>query len=77
MATQMQLKALFGRKSHGFFLERKNSHKVVCFSALCFMFTLTWITEKELERVIKESLKTKQRAEIVSASLLSKALILA
>ena len=34
-------------------LERKNNNKVVSFSALFFMFTLTWITEKELERVIE------------------------
>ena len=27
--------------------------KVVSFSALFFTFTLTWITEKELERVIQ------------------------
>ena len=32
-------------------LERKNINKVGSFSALFFMFTLTWITEKELERV--------------------------
>ena len=55
MATQMQLKVLFGRKSHGRpdFIERKNNNKVVSFSTLFFMFTLTWITEKELERVIE------------------------
>ena len=35
-------------------LERKNN-KVVSFSALFFMFTLTWITEKELERVIENN----------------------
>ena len=34
-------------------LDRKNNNKVVSFSTLFFMFTLTWITEKELERVIK------------------------
>ena len=50
MATQMQLKVLFGRKSHGLpgLLERKNN-KVGSFSALFFMFTLTWIREKELD----------------------------
>ena len=32
---------------------KKNNNKVVSFSALFFMFTLTWITEKELERVIE------------------------
>ena len=34
-------------------LERNNNKKVVSFSALFFMFTLTWRTEKELERVIE------------------------
>ena len=32
-------------------LKRKNNNKVVSFSTLFFMFTLTWLTEKELERV--------------------------
>ena len=41
----MQLKVLCGRKSHG----RPGYNKVV--SALFFVFTLTRITEKELERV--------------------------
>ena len=31
-------------------LERKNNNKVVSFSTLLLMLTLTWITEKELER---------------------------
>ena len=31
----------------------KTNNKVVSFSALFFMFTLMWITEKELERVIE------------------------
>ena len=31
----------------------KNNNKVVSFSTLFLMFTLTWITEKELERVIE------------------------
>ena len=44
MANQMRLKVLF---------RRKNNNKVVPFSALFFMFTLTWTTEKELERVIE------------------------
>ena len=35
-------------------LESKNNDKVVSFSALFFMFTLMWITEKELERGRKE-----------------------
>ena len=34
-------------------LARKNNNKVVSFSTFFFMFTLTWITEKELERVIE------------------------
>ena len=54
MANQIKLKVLFGRKSHGrpdFQREKKN--KVVSFSTLFVMFTLTWITEKELERVIE------------------------
>ena len=32
---------------------KKNNNEIVPFSALIFMFTLTWITERELERVIK------------------------
>ena len=32
-------------------LKRKNNGKGVSFSTLFFMFTLTWLTEKELERV--------------------------
>ena len=32
---------------------RKSNNKVVSFSALFFMFTLTWTTEKELERVFE------------------------
>ena len=32
---------------------RKDNNKVVSFSALFFMFTLTWTTEKELEQVTK------------------------
>ena len=53
MATQMQLKVLFRKQSHGRLLERKNNNKVLSFSTLFLMFTLTWITEKELERVIE------------------------
>ena len=44
MATPIRLKVLF---------RRKNNNKVVSFSALFFMFTLTWTTEKELEGVIE------------------------
>ena len=32
---------------------KNNNNKVVSFSAIFFMLTLTWITEKELERVIE------------------------
>ena len=32
-------------------LKRRNNNKVVSFSTLFFMFTLTWLTVKELERV--------------------------
>ena len=49
MATQMQLKVLFGWKSQG----RPDNNKVVSFSALVFVLTLTWVTEKVLERVIE------------------------
>ena len=51
-----------------FYLERKNNNKVVSFSAL-FMFTLTWITEKELERVIEnkgDEFRRKKNIEIQS-----------
>ena len=67
MATEMQLKVLIGRKSHG----RLDNIKVVSFSALFFMFTLTWITEKELERVIEnkgDEFRGKKNMEIQSRS---------
>ena len=60
MATQMQLKVLF---------RRKNNNKVVPFSTLFFMFTLTWTTEKELERVIAnkgDEFRRKKNMEIQS-----------
>ena len=60
MATQMRLKVLF---------RRKNNNKVVSFSALFFMFTVTWTTEKELERVIEnkgEEFCRKKNMEIES-----------
>ena len=63
MATQMQLKVLFGRKSQG----RPDNNKVVSFLALFFVFTLTWITEKELERVIEnkgDEFRRKKNMEI-------------
>ena len=52
MATEMQLKVLFGKKSHGpmrLDFRKKKQRKVVSFSMLFFMFTLMWITKKELE----------------------------
>ena len=55
MATQMQLKVLFGRKLHGRpddFKKEKTTTKLCLFRPY-FLFTLTWITEKELERVIE------------------------
>ena len=55
MATQMQLKVVFGKKSPGRpdFWKEKTTTKSFFFSTLYLMFTLTWITEKELERVIE------------------------
>ena len=49
MATQMQRKKIAWPLG---LLERKKN-KVVSFSTLFLMFTLTWITEKELEPVIE------------------------
>ena len=57
MATEMQLKVLFGKKSHGpvrLDFRKKKQTKVVSFSTLFLMFTLMWITEKELEPVIEK-----------------------
>ena len=72
MATQMQLKVLFGRKSHGRpdFKKEKNNNKVMSFSALFFMFTQMWITEKDLERVIenkRDEFRRKKNMEIQSS----------
>ena len=55
MATQTQLKVWIWKEITWLpgLLERKNNNKVVSFWALFFMFTLTWITEKELGRVIE------------------------
>ena len=55
MATQMQLKVLFGknRMTAQTFRKKKQQQKVVSFSTLFLMFTLMWITEKELQRVIE------------------------
>ena len=52
-------------------LERKNNNKVVSFSAIFFMFTLTWTTEKELERVIEnigDEFRRKKNMEIQSGA---------
>ena len=52
------------------FRKKKNSKRLVSFSALFFMFTLTWITaEKELERVIEnkgDEFRRKKNMEIQS-----------
>ena len=64
MATQMQLKVLFGRKSHG-----RPTTKSCLFRRYFFIFTLTWKTEKELERVIGnkgDELRRKKNMEIQS-----------
>ena len=50
MVLQMQRKEIAWPPG---LLERKNNNKVVSFSTLFLMFTLAWITEKELERVIE------------------------
>ena len=50
-------------------LERKNSDKVVSFSALFFMFTPTWIPGKELLRVIEnkgDEFRRRKKMEIQS-----------
>ena len=50
-------------------MERKSNNKVVSFSAFFFMFTLTWVTEKELERVIEnkvDEFRRKKNMEIQS-----------
>ena len=55
MASYMQLKVLFGKEIAWppELVERRNNNKVVSFSTFFLMFTLTWIKEKELERVIE------------------------
>ena len=49
MATEMQRNHMVARTLR----KKKNTNKVVSFSTLILMFTLTWITEKELGRVIE------------------------
>ena len=50
MATEMQRSHMVARTLRK---KKKNNNKVVSFSTLFLMFTLTWITKKELERVIE------------------------
>ena len=53
----------------GTFRKKKNNNKVVSFSALFFMFTLTCITEKELKRVIEnkgDEFRRKKNMEVQS-----------
>ena len=49
MATEMQRNHMVARTLR----KKKINNKVVSFSTLILMFTLTWITEKELGRVIE------------------------
>ena len=67
MATEMQRNRMAARD---FYLrKKKNNNKVMSFSTLFLMFTLTWITEKELERVIenkREELCRKKNMKIQS-----------
>ena len=75
MATQMQLKVIFGRKSHGRsdWREKRKTTKtteVMYFSTLFLMFTLTLITEKEQERVIEnkgDEFRSKKKNESFTA----------
>ena len=59
MTTQMQLKVLLGRKSHGRrnFKKEKTTTKSCLFRRYIFMFTLTWITKN---KSLSELLKTKE-----------------
>ena len=71
MANQIKLKALFGRKSHGRpdFQREKITTRSCLLRRYFFMFTLTWITEKELERVIEnkgDEFLSKKNMEIQS-----------
>ena len=52
MATQMQRKKIAWPPG-GLEREKKTTTKSCLFWRYFFMFTLTWITEKELERVIE------------------------
>ena len=57
MGTEMQLKVFL--EGNHMVARTFRKKKVMSFSALFFMCTLTWITEKELERVIENSLEEK------------------
>ena len=51
----MQLKVLFGKKSHGpvrLDFRKNKQRKVVSFSMLLFMFTLMWITKNKTPKVV-------------------------
>ena len=51
------------------FRKKKQQQSRVFFGVIFFMFTLTWITEKELERVIEnkgDELRRKKNMEIRS-----------
>ena len=68
----MQLKVLFGRKSHGRpeFQKEKTTTKSCLYRRYFFMLTLTWIRDKELERVIENKgneLRRKKNMEIQSS----------
>ena len=56
MATQVQREKILWPPG---LLERKKTNKVVSFSELFLMLTLTWITEKELGRRISLEEKPK------------------
>ena len=53
MGTEMQLKVFL--EGNHMVARTFRKKKVLSFSAFFFMCTLTWITEKELERVIENS----------------------
>ena len=71
MITQMQLNVLFRGKSNGRpdFQKKKITTKSCLLRRYFFMFALTWITEKELERVIEnkgDEFRRKKNMEIQS-----------
>ena len=68
MATQMQLNVLTWPPG---LLERKNNKQSRVFFRRYFLITLTWITEKELERVIEnkeDEFRWKKNMEIQSGN---------